>query len=73
MAADPAKTDPPEPTEDEKAESHFWDEHEKRTRGILDAWFEEKLKAAKGTGTARNTGRVTLPRVLADIFFPEVK
>jgi hypothetical protein len=63
-------TQPAEPQQGsgEDAEKHFWDEHEKRTRTILDKWFDEKVKSVQNS---RNGGRNTLPRMLADLFFPE--
>jgi hypothetical protein len=60
-------SDPPEGS-GEAAEKHFWDEHEKRTKGILDKWFDEKVKTVQ---SQRGTGRNTLPKILADLFFPE--
>lgn len=71
MAAnDDGKGNDETPNEEEK----YWAEHEKRTRGILDRWFEDKKKEA-GPGTSRTGGRSTIPKVLADLmggpFAPE--
>jgi hypothetical protein len=49
------------------AEKHYWDEHEKRTRGILDAWFDEKAKTIRSS--SRNGGRNTIPKIFADLVF----
>lgn len=61
------KTSPAEPTDEEKAEKHYWDEHEKRTRGVLDKWFEEKRTELSKSRTGG--GRTTLPKIFADLVF----
>jgi hypothetical protein len=62
-------TPPPEPPKNDgsDAEKHFWDEHDKRTRGILDKWFDEKAAAMRSS--ARGPGRSTLPKIFADLVF----
>lgn len=62
-----------EPTS-EDVQAAFWKEHETRTRGILDAWFADKLKEYQGTRTSRTGGRPSLGGFIADIMFgPEPK
>jgi hypothetical protein len=63
------KTDPsadPQGDSGADAEKHYWDEHEKRTRAILDGWFDDKKKEL---GSSRNGGRATLPKIFADLVF----
>lgn len=57
-----------DPPKDEGANA-FWGEHEKRTRGILDAWFEDKKKEFREQGTSRTGGRTTLPKIIAEMMF----
>jgi hypothetical protein len=67
MPDEPSSTPEPSPSDTEK---RFWEEHAKRTKGILDQWFDEKVKTVQ---SQRGTGRNTLPKVLADFFFPVEK
>lgn len=72
MADDQTQTST-ETDADKAAENKFWDEHKTRTKALLDEWFEEKVKTAKGNSDSRNGGRSTLPSLLADVFFPVKK
>lgn len=71
MAEDPKVNETADSGED--AEKHFWDEHAKRTEAILDSWFTRKADEVRKTGTSRNGGRLTVPALLADFFFPAEK
>lgn len=50
-----------------EAEKKFWAEHETRTRGVLDKWFDEKWKEIRGTGTSRGGEHSSFPKMLARI------
>lgn len=72
---DPQQNNDPDKQEPEKDEAEaFWTTHAEKTRGILDAWFEDKKKELRDMGTSRTGGRTTLPGMLANIMFgPEKK
>jgi hypothetical protein len=72
---EPAKTEPttnPESNSDD-SEKKFWDEFDKRVKGHLNQFFEDK-KAELTRPSAGRNGRTSLPGALANIMFgPEKK
>lgn len=49
----------------------FWKEHEKRTLGVLDSWFDKKKEELRTVGTSRTgkPGGNPVERFLAGIMF----
>jgi hypothetical protein len=60
----------PDPKNDDAAEAEkaYWDRNKSELRGVLDQWFDDKVKEAKAS-TSRNGGRSTLPGILANLVF----
>lgn len=75
---DPKNTPADPPKDDGKAddpEKSYWDKMGKMLDERISAGVDNKIRELKGnagTGTSR-TGRTTIPKVLADLFFPEPK
>lgn len=63
----PAPEPSPEPTPEQQTAA-FWASSKEHLSGIMDEWFDKKVKDMRATSPSR-TGRTTLPGILADIMF----
>jgi hypothetical protein len=71
MPDNPTTTPKPNPDDAMKG---FWDEFDKRVKGHLGTFFDEKKAELMKAGTSRTGGRTTVPSFLAGLMFgPEKK